>query len=111
MKPFGARGVNDQIPIPPDTVGLSIVTTAGAIVAQDWPSSAAEYVLFAGTMDFYANFRTTAANVPTTNSTGTTASSGLNELNPGLRQIPGDSTGYSISAPTSGLVTASFWSK
>jgi hypothetical protein len=111
MRIFGARGVNDQIPMPPDTVGSVIVTTALAVVAQDWPSSAG-YVLFSGTMDFYANFGSTGANVPSTNSTGVTLSSGLNELNPGLRSVStGLSTGYSITAPTSGVVTASFWRK
>jgi hypothetical protein len=111
MRPFGARGVNDHIPIPPDTVGSVIISSAGAIIAQDWPSTQANYVLFSGTVDFYANFNTTAAAIPTTNSTGTTASSGLNELNPGLRQVMGGSTGYSITGPSSGIVTASFWHK
>ena len=112
MRYYGARSPTELIPVPPDTIGVAIITTAGAVVAQDWPDGA-HIVTFGATMSFYANLGTTAANIPSTNSSGTTASSGLNEyVPPGLTyQIPGASTGYSLTSPTSGVITLSFWSK
>ncbi len=109
MRAIGSLHPTDQTAIAPDTVGSVIITTLGAVVAQDWPSNA-QLVHFSGGIDFYANFSSTAVSIPSTNSAGTTASSGLNEYKPGLRQIPAASTGYSITG-SSGVVTASFWRK
>lgn len=108
MRSYGALHPTDMTPVPPDTVGTVILSSAGAIVASDWPSTLANLVLLAGTVDFYANFGSTKAGIPSTNSSGTTLSSGCNELNPGLRQI-GGTTGYSITGPSSGVITLSFW--
>lgn len=111
MRAYSALHPTEQIPISPDTVGAAIITTALAVVAQDWPAGA-RFVSFDSTATFYANLASTGVNVPTTNSTGTTASSGLNEISAGhlVRQIStGLSTGYSLTAPTSGVITASFW--
>lgn len=107
MKPISILHPTDLTPAVPDTVGAIIISSAAAVVAQDWPAGT-DIALFAGTVDFYVNFASTSVAVPSTNSAGTTASSGLNELNPGIRQI-GGSTGYSITGPSSGVVTASFW--
>lgn len=112
MMAYGALRPTDQIPVPPDTVGVAIISTALAVVAQDWPADA-QLVTFGSTMGFFANMRSTHANVPSTNQAGTTVSSGLQEyLQSGVTyQIPGGSTGYSLVAPTSGVVTLSFWRK
>lgn len=107
MRTYGGLHPTDYNPGPPDTVGSVILSSAGAIVAQDYPAGA-QLVLFSGTVDFYANLGTTFVAIPSTNQSGTTASSGLNELNPGLRQVRG-STGYSLTGPSSGVITASFW--
>ncbi len=112
MRVYGALNPTNLIPIPPDTVGIAVITTAAAIVAQDYPSNA-QMVAFGSTMEFWANMLSTKANIPSTNSAGTTVSSGLNEyLSPGaIYQIPGGSTGYSLTAPTSGVISMSFWKK
>lgn len=110
MRPFGALHPIDQIPITPDTMGAVIISSAGAVVAFDWPTNG-QLVAFSGGMDFYVNYQSTNAGVPTTNSSGTTLSSGINELNPTIRQVPAGSTGYSLTAATSGVVTTAFWRK
>lgn len=103
--------LNRITPIP-DTIGSAIITTAGAVVAQDWPTGA-KAVSFDASMAFITNMVSTFATVPTTNSAGTTASSGQNVYQPAghehTYQIPSSSTGYSVTAPTSGVVTISFW--
>lgn len=114
MRPIGSLHPTELTPVSPDTCGSVIITAAAAVVAQDYPSGA-HIVRFSGTMNFYVNFGTTSVTIPSTNQSGTTASSGLNELMQGgwpeYRQVPGSSTGYSITAPTSGVITASFWKK
>lgn len=113
MRKDGTLNPTDQVPIRPDTIGTIIGTTAGVSVAFDWPSGVG-LVTFAGNVPFIVNFASANAAVPTTNSSGTTLSSGLNEFVPTAvtRQIStGDSTGYSVAFPTSGFVTASFWQK
>jgi len=112
VKKDGTLHPTDQVPINPDTVGTLIGSSVGAIVTADYPSGA-HIVTFAGTAGFWLNARSTAATVPTSNSSGTTSSSGLNEFVPTsvTRQI-GDSTGFSIAFPSSGLaVSASYWAK
>lgn len=109
MRSYGSINPNADIPTPSDTFGSIIVSSAGAIVAQDWPAGA-QRVAFSGEMNFWVNWLSTKANIPTTNSSGTTASSGANELNPGVRNISTNlSTGYSVIAATSGLISAQFW--
>lgn len=112
MKIDGTLHPTDQVPVNPDTIGTIIGTTAGAIVAFDYPAGA-EIATWAGNVPFVLNGRSTGAQVPTTNSSGTTLSSGWNEFVPTAvtRQITGDSTGYSVAFPTSGFVTVSFWGK
>lgn len=113
MIPYSALHPTDLNPIPPDTVGSIIITTANAVVAQDWPTNA-QIVTFSSTVPHYINWRSTSVTIPSTNQSGTTASSGLSEMNAGTitRQIStGTSTGYSITGATSGVVTLSAWRK
>lgn len=112
MRIYGALNPTHLIPMPPDTVGMAVISSAAAVVAQDWPTDA-QLVAFGSTMGFWVNMVSTKANVPTTNQAGTTASSGLMEyVNAGtIYQILGGSTGYSVVAATSGVISLSFWRK
>lgn len=120
----GFKGIFESIRTPPNLVGSAIISTAGAVVAQDWPgatssgisgSTAARNVAFDSPLTLAINMFSTGARVPTTNSSGTTASSGLSILQPAfvgpphVYRIPSSSTGYSVTSPTSGEVTISFW--
>jgi hypothetical protein len=101
-------------PVAADTLGAAIITTAGAVVAQDW-SSGAGMVHFNVHADSWCNFWSTSVNIPTTNSAGTTVSSGQNVLlkagHEHVYQIPGVSTGYSLTAATSGVISIELWKK
>ena len=109
MRSYGSINPLADTPIPADTFGAIIISTAGAVVANDWPTGARR-VAFSGEMNFYVNWATTKAHAPTTASSGSTGSSEWNELNPGVRNISTSiSTGYSVTARTSGVVTAQFW--
>lgn len=113
MKTDGTMHPTDQVPVAPDTVGVTIGTSVGAVVAFDWPSGA-EIVTFAGTSGFFLNMVTTGAHIPTTASSGATGSSERTEFIPSAvtRQITGDSTGYSLAFQSSGvIVTASMWAR
>ena len=108
-----ARPIPD-IDTPADTVGAVIVSTALAVVSNDWPSGA-KVARFAGSIGYYVNAFTTGASVPSTAQSGSTSSTGRSVYQPPetprTLQIPGDSTGYSITSPSSGVITAEFWSK
>ncbi len=112
MRNTGSLNPTDQTRLMPDAVASIIISTAGAVVAQDWPS-AADIAEFNSQMLFVLNARSTGAALPSTNEPGTnTGSSVWNEICPqghDMRRLIGDSTGYSITAPTSGVVTISFW--
>src|SRR3990167_5849730 len=105
----GYTGNLRDIESPANYVGAAIITTAGAVVAQNWPdvsgtygSTAQKFVIFDGSVMLAINMFSTGAAFPTTNSSGTTASSGLSFVQPAGHQhtyrIPSASTGYSITA-------------
>lgn len=104
-----------SIDLPADTVGAAIIATTGANVSADWPSGA-KVARFAGTGGFYLNPWSTGAVIPTTFSGGSTVSTGRTFFNPleqpRTLQIPGDSTGYSLTAAVAGtIITSEFWNK
>lgn len=109
-------GINPILhnPVFPETLGIAVITTAEAVVAQDW-ATGAQLVHFNVHADSWLNPWSTAVNIPTTNSSGTTVSSGQSFLlKPGhehVFQIPGASTGYSLTAATSGVISIEFWRK
>lgn len=118
----GYAGNFDDVKNPANFVGSAIISTAGAVVAQDWPgatssgisgSTAARLVIFDSQVALAINMFSTGASFPTTNSTGTTSSSGLSFLQPvgqsPTYRIPSSSTGYSVTAATSGVATISFY--
>lgn len=114
MKTDGTMHPTDQVPVPPDTIGVAIGSSVGATTGWDWPAGA-EMVTFAGSSGFYLNmYGNAAAHIPTTASSGNTGSSERNEFIPSsvTRQIPGDSTGWSVAFQSSGtVVTVSLWGK
>lgn len=114
MRGYGIVNPNLDIPTPADTVGAAIVTTALAVVSGNWPANA-QIGRFSSSNPFMLNMWSTGAAVPTTNSSGSTASTGRSVAvvpgQNGLFQVPGDSTGYSLTAGSSGHITTEFWSK
>lgn len=112
MRPYGALNSVDQIPIVPDTVGSIQISSAGAVVAQDWPTNA-QLVYFSPppAFAFVVNYLSTQAAFSGASTPGSTAGLAASIQNPGIRQIPAGSTGYSITATSSGFITAEFWRK
>lgn len=101
----------ESVLMPPDTVGTAILTTAGAVVAQGWPTGA-HIVHLNSSVRVYFNPASTSATVPTTNSAGSTVAAGQNIMLNTVHQhyyYIGSSTGYSIAGETSGVATLSFW--
>lgn len=119
------NGRADLAYTPPSHVGSAIITTAGAVVAQNWPtgftgSTGAKVVQFSSEQAIVLNAYSTGAAYPTTNSVGTTGSTASNLTanvliaasgfdQPFIFRIPISSTGYSITARTSGVVSIGFW--
>lgn len=111
MRPLGMRR-QDFGPIEPDAVH-NIAAAAGGYAA-DFPSSTGDpkpqfLQVNSNVLGFLA-VGSTGATVPTSNLT--TGSSGFELFGPGnplMREIPGNSTGYSIALATSGYVSVSFW--
>lgn len=112
MNTFGTNPTRH--PAFPDTLGVAIISTAAAVVAQDWPTDAG-MVHFNVHADSWLNAWSTSVAIPTTNSAGTTSSTGQNLLlkagHEHIFQIPGVSTGYSVTAATSGVIGIAFWKK
>lgn len=115
MKKDGTMHPTDQVPVAPDTVATVIGSSVGAVAGFDWPAGAGIVTFAVSSGGVYVNmFGNAAAHIPTTASSGNTGSSERNEFVPSsmTRQISGDSTGWSIAFPTSGIiVTVSIWGK
>jgi len=109
MRRFGTPDILDQIPMPPDTVGRAVISSAGDVSALDKPSGA-RIVCFGSTMSFWLHMSATSVAIPTTDNGGSTSQ--LSEYVPsGLcYQIPSGSTGLSITAATSGVISLAYWS-
>lgn len=105
-------GTNPTLyPVAADTIGNAIISTAAAVVAQDWPDGAG-MVHFNCMVDSWANFYSTGVAIPTTNSAGSTSGSVLLKAGHAhFYQIPGVSTGYSLTAVTSSVINIEFWKK
>lgn len=117
MRGIGSLHPTEGIILPADCVASVIGTTAGVIVAMDWPSSTGplrpDIASFAASVPFYLNEGSTKAAIPTTNTTGTTLSSDRNVFvnQEAIYQIPGGSTGFSVAFPSSGILTIEFFKK
>jgi len=129
MRAIGTLHPTDGIPMIPDRVTTLLMTGGSSAQAGDWLSSGSTAVANAATAAvsivrlsgmttagaaflFSANLKSTSAAVP---ASGTSiASSGVNQpIGPTQQyfQVPGDSTGWSFAAFTSGYVIMEQWHK
>jgi hypothetical protein len=108
MRTIGLMHPTDLIPVPPDTVGTAVISSASAVVALDYPDDA-HLVRFGSTAGFWLDMESTSVAIPTASSKGTTAARNEYVESGMYYQIPGDSTGLSITAATSGVVSLSYW--
>lgn len=121
MRSFGVWNPSHLIPVPSDTVGCAVLA-ANAGEAFDWPTGTNVVRLSGattagGAYAFVFNAGSTGATWPSSDSVGTTASSGWNAMVPTggsvMYQISStaSSTGFSVVSPTSGIVTFEFWKR
>jgi hypothetical protein len=129
MKAIGTLHPTEGVPQEPDTVTTFLMTGGSSAQAQDWLSTGGTAVANAAAAGvsivrltgmttagaaylFSANLKSTSAAVP---ASGTSiASSGVNHpigASPMMFQVPGDSTGFSFAAFTSGYVIMEQWRK
>jgi hypothetical protein len=97
MRPFGSLNPTDLIPVPPDTVGVAEISSAGAVVAQGWPTNA-HIVAFGSTQNFWADMGSTGVAIRAASSAGSTA-------------IPSEILRDGTTAEAAGTITLSFWAK
>lgn len=111
MRTYGALSPINQVPVPADIYQTAAISSAGAVAAFDWPAGV-QLAGFIGQMNYFVNWASTKANLPSTNCSGTTLSSDANDMNPTLRQVnTGMSTGYSVTGDSSGIIVAALWRK
>jgi len=109
MKKIGKLQPTANARSAPDTVATVVVSSAGAITAADYPTGASLMKMDTDTAAF-VNLTSTAVHLPAASIAATTSSSGLIEaVSPQqdkLWQING-STGYSVTAETTAIITLS----
>lgn len=121
MRPNGVMHPTDanNVPVGSDTQA-KFALAAAAPQAADWPVGAeiarlTGVTTLGGAFAFYFNDGSTKASSAADSSftSGTSQSSGLNSYIVGSRdfQIPGTSTGFSLSAASSGIVSVECWGK
>ena len=130
MRAFGTQHPTDVGPFPPDQVTTFVMTGGSSAQASDWLSSGSTAVANAAAgfvhvvritplstsgaqMGVYVNLFTTAAAVPGSGTSVSSASGGVNHpvFGPTIFQVPGGSTGFSVAAPSSGLVHIEQWER
>lgn len=108
----------DAIITPSRHMGSVALTTSA--VAFDWPtgttgSTGSRFVSFNANVAIGLNMYSTYAALPTTNSAGTTLSSGFNIIQPSGHQhvyrIPMVSTGYSLIGSAAGYASIEYWTE
>jgi len=108
MRTLGTMHPSDN-PVAPDFVLTLVVTVASSPRTFDWPTGA-KYASFGSDCNFFANYGSTAVTLPTSSLAGVSSgSSACQEMNPGVRAIPGGSTGGSIISASTGFVTIAFY--
>ena len=111
MRSFGSMHPTDLIPVPPDTVGVAVVSSASAVVSQDIPSGA-EMVVFGSPANFWCRIGSTGVAIPSASTAGSSGGNPSEFLRDGTTyQIPGGSTGLSISATAGMTISLSYWGK
>ena len=115
MRGIGLLHPTDDIPIPPDTVG-ALVLAAGTASTLDVPTGATHVRLSGQStgnspLQFFVNFQSTAAVVPSASFGATTGTSSLSQGVNGsiLQRLLGGVTAMGVVAQTSGIVTAEWW--
>ena len=115
MRSYGPNPIN--FPLPPDTVNTIIAGTTAQ--AMDWPTDT-QLVRLSGIstggalMNFYVNMFSTAAALPSSGSTSSTAgTTGVSHPIQGsaIFQVPANSTGFSVIARSSGYIHAECYQK
>lgn len=110
MRPLGLTAGNNYQAAPSDTIGVAVISTAGAVVAFDHPPGA-RYVRFGSASVFYTNMRGASLTIPTTTATPSTGNTTI--LHPvqdqNIYAIDPTSTGLSLTAPSSGVITLEYW--
>lgn len=104
MRTLGTMHPTDN-PVAPDYVLTMVVTVASSARAFDWPTGT-RFASFGSDCNFFVNYGSTAVTLPTSSLAGvTTGSSACQEINPGVRSVPADSTGGSVISPSTGYIT------
>lgn len=120
MRGIGSLHPTEGITVPSDVVAIVIGTSAGAVIAQDYPSggtatgsSRPHIMIISSQVPMFFRDGTTGAAIPATNGTtpGSTAHGGAFISQSAMYQIPAGSTGYSVAFPTSGIATIEFFRK
>lgn len=115
----------NDIPTPPDSVQTMLLTGGSSGQIMDWPSTLAQIARFTGYttlgagLTIFANLTAVGATVPTSGSsitTGTSANSTGNNIpviagSPREFLIPAGSTGFAVSALTSGYAVVETWKR
>lgn len=102
--PYGSLGLPSSA-----SLATCVFTAASSGHAFDTPAGTRN-VLFSATCDFYAAYGTTAATVPSSDTTAGSSAFGPVELNPTIRHLTTASTGFSlVTSATAGVVTMAFY--
>ena len=118
MRSLGIQHPQDFGPVPPDTVNTLLIAGSSG-QAMDWPAGSSQggLVRFSGVstagaqLNFMVNMYSTAVIAPASGSS--VSSSGVSHPVMGQAdfQLPGNSTGFSVAALSSGYVFAQIWKK
>lgn len=127
MRGTGVMHPTDGPYVPPDTV-QTLLLAAGVAQSLDWVSSGSTAVANAaagaahivrltgittagGNLPFMVNLMSAGAIVPTSGSSVASTGTSHPIFGPTIFQVPGDSTGWSAAALTSGYVICEQWRK
>ena len=119
MRSYGTLHPTNDAPLPPDTVNTLLIAGSSG-QAMDWPSGSSVGVIarFSGVstagalLNFMVNLFSTKAAAPSSAaSTQGTTGFGHPVQSNGIFQIPGDSTGFSVAALSSGYIMVEMWKK
>lgn len=120
QRAVGALQPTDNIPVPPDVLSHFLMTGGSSAQSADYPTGAqimriTPYTTAGGSFFCFLCPGSTSATVASSGTTqSSAASSGVSSIPIPFQlsmQIPGGSTGYSVAAYTSGVVSVEFWKK
>ena len=111
MRKVGSLHPTEGTPVFPDTVGVAVISSAAAVVAMDYPTGANLMHFDAHAAFWFAPSSTTVAVATTSQAGSTSQSMRINQGHEWLYQITPGSTGYSITAETTGVIGMAFWAK